>query len=135
MKHIDDNFTDLYTIAMLPEGVKLNIRNGRIIHDSPKSGEGVMSFISDTFNSVRRWYNNDNRITATNEVYSIIQTAFRILETADEDLERRYRNIFPQVSDGIVNYMKTYAKDTFITARCKIIIDNIKNYEKKEKDV
>lgn len=135
MKHIDDNFTDLYTIAMLPEGVKLNIRNGRIVHDSPKSGEGVMSFVSDTFNSMRRWYNNDNRITATNEVYSIVQTAFVILETADEDLERRYRHIFPQVSDGIVNYMKTYAKDTFITARCKIIIDNIKNFEKKEKNV
>lgn len=135
MKFIDDNFTDLYTLAMLPEGVKLIIRNGRIVQEGAKSGEGIMSFISSTFNSMRRWYNNDNRITAMNEIYTIIQTSFKILETADNDLERRYRHIFPQVVDGIKNYMKTYSKDTFITARCKILIDNINSFEKKKKDV
>ena len=135
MKHIDDNFTDLYTLAMLPEGVKINIRNGRIVHESAKSGEGVMSFVSGTFNAVRRWYNNDNRITAMNEIYVIIQTAFIILETADVDLERRYFQIIPQVIEGIKNYMRTYNSDTFITARCKIVIDNLKSFELKQKNV
>jgi hypothetical protein len=135
MKFIDDNFTDLYTLAMLPEGVKLTMRNGRIVQEGAKSGEGVMSFISSTFNAMRRWYNNDNRITAMNEIYTIIQTSFKILETADYDLQRRYLHIFPQVVDGIKNYMKTYSKDTFITARCKILIDNINAYDIKEKCV
>ena len=135
MKFIDDNFTDLYTLAMLPEGVKLTMRNGRIVQEGAKSGEGIMSFVSSTYNALRRWYNNDNRITAINEIYTIIQTSFKILETAEYDLQRRYLQLFPQVVDGIKNYMKTYSKDTFITARCKILIDNINAYDIKEKCV
>lgn len=132
MKYIDDNMTDLYTIAMLPEGVKLSIRHGRLIHDPAKSGEGVMAFISGTFNAVKRWYNNDNRATAVNEVYSVIHTAFKVIETADQDLTSRYQQVFPLVIQGIENYSRTYGTDTFITARCKILVDNLKGILKKE---
>jgi len=38
-----------------------------------------MSFVSQSFNSLRRWYNNDNRVTAMNEIYSIVQSAFKIM--------------------------------------------------------
>lgn len=135
MKYIDDNMTDLYTIAMLPEGVKLSIRHGRLVHDPSKSGEGVMAFISGTFNAVKRWYNNDNRATAVNEVYSVIQTAFKVIETADQDLVSRYQQVFPLVIQGIENYSRTYGTDTSITARCKILVDNLKSVSKKEKNI
>lgn len=136
MKHVDDNFTDLYMLAMLPEGVKISIRNGRIVHESAKSGEGVMSFISSTFNSLRRWYNNDNRMTSINEIYSIVQTSLRILEdTIDDDIRRRYDQTFPSVIQGIENYMRTYNDDAYIVSRCKIIIENIKSLEIKQKNV
>ena len=92
-----------------------------------------MSFISGTFNSMRRWYNNDNRVTSMNEIYNIIQASFANIETVDLDLERRYRYIFPQVIDGIKNYMRTYGNDVYITSRCQIIIDNINTFQKKDK--
>jgi len=127
MKHIDDNLTDLYMLSMLPEGVKLSIRNGRIVHEKPKSGEGVMSFVSHSFNSLRRWYNNDNRVTAMNEIYSIVQTAIKIMdESHDEKILERYSEILPKVIQGIDNYSRTYKDDAFIVSRCMIIIDNIK---------
>ncbi len=128
MKHIDDNLTDLYLLSMLPEGVKLSIRNGRIVHEKPKSGEGVMSFVSQSFNSLRRWYNNDNRVTAMNEIYSIVQSAFKIIEESrDEKILERYSGIFPKVIQGIENYSRTYKDDAFIVSRCMIIVDNIKS--------
>ena len=127
MKHIDDNLTDLYLLSMLPEGVKLSIRNGRIVHEKPKSGEGVMSFVSQSFNSLRRWYNNDNRITAMNEIYDVIKTATRIMdECGDGKILERYSKIFPKVVQGIENYSRTYKDDAFIVSRCMIIVDNIK---------
>jgi len=128
MKHVDDNLTDLYLLSMLPEGVKLSIRNGRIVHEKPKSGEGVMSFVSQSFNSLRRWYNNDNRITAMNEIYGIIQTAIKIMEESqDEKILERYSTILPRVIQGIENYSRTYKDDAFIVSRCMIIVDNIKS--------
>ncbi len=127
MKHVDDNFTDLYLLSMLPEGVKLSIRNGRIVHEKPKSGEGVMSFVSQSFNSLRRWYNNDNRVTAMNEIYSIVHVAIKIMEECiDEKILKRYFEILPKVIQGIENYSRTYKDDAFIVSRCMIIIDNIK---------
>lgn len=127
MKHIDDNLTDLYLLSMIPEGVKLSIRNGRIVHEKAKSGEGVMSFVSHSFNSLRRWYNNDNRVTAMNEIYTIIQTATKIMEESqDENILERYSEILPKVIQGIDNYSRTYKDDAFIVSRCMIIIDNIK---------
>lgn len=127
MKHIDDNLTDLYLLSMTPEGVKLSIRNGRIVHEKAKSGEGVMSFVSHSFNSLRRWYNNDNRVTAMNEIYSIVQTATKIMEESqDENILERYYEILPKVIQGIDNYSRTYKDDAFIVSRCMIIIDNIK---------
>ena len=130
MKHVDDNLTDLYLLSMLPEGVKISMRNGRIMHQKPKSGEGVMSFVASSFNSLRRWYNNDNRVSGTNEIYNVVQTTFRILEEAtDEKLKERYKIIFPKVIEGIENYMRTYKDDAYIVSRCSIIIDNIKDYE------
>lgn len=133
MKHIDDNLTDLYLLSMLPEGVKLSLRNGRIVHEKPKSGEGVMSFVSQSFNSLRRWYNNDNRVTAMNEIYSIVQTATKIMEECkDEKILERYSKIFPKVIQGIENYSRTYKDDAFIVSRCNIIKDNIGDYEIKK---
>ena len=130
MKHVDDNLTDLYLLSMLPEGVKISMRNGRIVHEKPKSGEGVMSFVASSFNSLRRWYNNDNRVSGTNEIYTVIQTTFRILEeTIDDKLKERYKAIFPKVIEGIENYMRTYKDDAYIVSRCSIIIDNIRDYE------
>jgi hypothetical protein len=130
MKHIDDNLTDLYLLSMLPEGVKVSIRNGRIVHEKPKSGEGVMSFVASSFNSLRRWYNNDNRVSGTNEIYNVIQTSFKILEeNVDEKLTLRYKTILPKVIEGIENFMRTYKDDAYIVSRCNIIIDNIKDYE------
>ena len=130
MKHIDDNLTDLYLLSMLPEGVKVSIRNGRIVHEKPKSGEGVMSFVASSFNSLRRWYNNDNRVSGTNEIYNVIHTSFKILEeNVDDKLTQRYRTILPKVIEGIENFMRTYKDDAYIVSRCNIIIDNIKDYE------
>ena len=130
MKHIDDNLTDLYLLSMLPEGVKVSIRNGRIVHEKPKSGEGVMSFVASSFNSLRRWYNNDNRVSGTNEIYNVIQTSFKILEeNVDDKLTQRYKTILPKVIEGIENFMRTYKDDAYIVSRCNIIIDNIKDYE------
>lgn len=128
MKHVDDNLTDLYLLSMLPEGVKLSLRNGRIVHEKPKSGEGVMSFVSQSFNSLRRWYNNDNRVTAMNEIYDIINTASTIMdESIDDDIMKRYNTLLPKVMQGIENYSRTYKDDAFIVSRCMIIIDNIKS--------
>lgn len=128
MKHIDDNLTDLYLLSMLPEGVKLSIRNGRIVHEKPKSGEGVMSFVSQSFNSIRRWYNNDNRVTAMNEIYDIVNNATKIMEEcADDSILERYSKVFPKVIQGIENYSRTYKDDAFIVSRCMIIMDNIKS--------
>lgn len=128
MKHVDDNLTDLYLLSMLPEGVKLSLRNGRIVHEKPKSGEGVMSFVSQSFNSLRRWYNNDNRVTAMNEIYDIINTASTIMdESIDDDIMKRYTTLLPKVMQGIENYSRTYKDDAFIVSRCMIIIDNIKS--------
>ena len=130
MKHIDDNLTDLYLLSMLPEGVKVSIRNGRIVHEKPKSGEGVMSFVASSFNSLRRWYNNDNRVSGTNEIYNVIQTSFKILEeNVDDKLTQRYKTILPKVIEGIENFMRTYKDDAYIVSRCNIIIDNIKDHE------
>ena len=130
MKHIDDNLTDLYLLSMLPEGVKISMRNGRIVHEKPKSGEGVMSFVASSFNSLRRWYNNDNRVSGTNEIYNVVQTTFRILEeTVDDRLKERYKILFPKVIEGIENYMRTYKDDAYIVSRCNIITDNMRDYE------
>jgi len=30
MKHVDDNLTDLYLLSMLPEGVKLSMKNPKV---------------------------------------------------------------------------------------------------------
>lgn len=130
MKHIDDNLTDLYLLSLLPEGVKVSIRNGRIVHERPKSGEGVMSFVASSFNSLRRWYNNDNRMSGINEIYNVIHTSFRILEeNTDDKLNQRYKDLFPKVIEGIENFMRTYKDDAYIVSRCNIIIDNTKGYD------
>lgn len=130
MKHIDDNLTDLYLLSLLPEGVKVSIRNGRIVHERPKSGEGVMSFVASSFNSLRRWYNNDNRMSGINEIYNVIHTSFRILEeNTDDKLSQRYKDLFPKVIEGIENFMRTYKDDAYIVSRCNIIIDNTRGYD------
>tara|TARA_R110002074_G_C12524382_1_gene664441 strand:+ start:1829 stop:2224 length:396 start_codon:yes stop_codon:yes gene_type:complete len=130
MKHVDDNLTDLYLLSMLPEGVKVSIRNGRIVHERPKSGEGVMSFVASSFNSLRRWYNNDNRMSGINEIYTVVHTSFKILdETSDDKLIQRYKVLFPKVIEGIENFMRTYKDDAYIVSRCNIIIDNTRDYD------
>ena len=53
-KHIDDNLSDLYVISLLPVDVKISIRNGRIIHEKPKGGEGFMSTVSNAMHSMKR---------------------------------------------------------------------------------
>lgn len=131
MKHIDDNLTDLHILSLLPEGVKISIRSGRLVHEKPKSGEGVMDVLSNSFNSLRRWYNNDNRTSGMNEIYGIVQESFRIVKEVDDNYKRQYAELYPRVIIGIQNYMRTYKDDSFIMSRCTILIDRIRYEEGK----
>lgn len=123
MKHIDDNLTDLHILSLLPEGVKVSVRHGRLVHEKPKTGEGVMAVLSSSMNSLRRWYNNDSRVSGMNEIFSIIQNSLRIIDEADEHYVAQYRKVFPRVIEGIQNYMRTYRDDAFITSRCNVLLE------------
>ena len=80
--HIDDNLSDLGVISLLQEGVKISLRNGRIIHEKPRGGEGFMSSLSSAMTSMKRWINNDNRTSGMNEINRVIQQSFVILQEA-----------------------------------------------------
>lgn len=125
MKHIDDNLTDLHILSLLPEGVKVSVRHGRLVHEKPKTGEGVMAVLSYSMHSLRRWYNNDSRVSGMNEIFSIVQNSLKIIEDADEHYITQYMKVFPRVVDGIQNYRRTYKDDAFITSRCSLLIERI----------
>ena len=125
MKHIDDNLTDLHILSLLPEGVKVSVRHGRLVHEKPKTGEGAMAFVSSSMNSLRRWYNNDSRVSGMNEIFTIVQNSLKILEGSDEHYVIQYKNVLPKLIEGIQNYMRTYKDDAFITSRCNVLLERI----------
>lgn len=132
-KHIDDNLADLYVISLLPEGVKISIKNGRIIHEKPKSGDGFMATLSNAMHAMRRWLNSDNRTSGINEIYSIVQQSFmNVQELIDEKTQSsyldRYDRLYPNVVTGIENYKRTYSDDAYIVSRCNVIIGNIQTF-------
>ena len=122
-KCIDDNLTDLHLISLLQEGVKISVRQGRIVHEQPK-GENVMANVTGSF---KRWFFNDNRKSGVNEIYSIVKQAIQIISEGEKDsyYHKKYIEILPKVIDGINNYKLTYKEDAYITSRCNVIIDGI----------
>jgi len=122
-KCIDDNLTDLHIISLLPEGVKISVRNGKIIHEQPK-GENI---VHNAMGSVKRWFFNDNRKSGIHELYAIIKQALSIIEELDKKSYYyiKYVDLLPKVIDGIKNYNSTYRDDSFIASRCNVIIDGI----------
>ena len=126
--HIDDNLSDLGVISLLQEGVKISLRNGRIIHEKPRGGEGFMSSLSSAMTSVKRWFNNDNRTSGMNEINRVIQQSFVIVIDANESYVKMYMDLYPKVIVGLQNYRRTYADDPYIISRCNIIINNLQTY-------
>jgi hypothetical protein len=131
-KHIDDNLADLYVISLLPEGVKISIKNGRIIHEKPKGGDGFMSSVSNIMHGMKRWMNSDNRTSGINEIYTIVQRSFmnvnELLEEKYQSYLTRYDRLYPDVVTGIENYKRTYSDDAYIVSRCNVIIGNIQTF-------
>ena len=124
-KCIDDNLTDLNLISLLPEGVKISVRNGRIVHEHPK-GENVVTNVAGSF---KRWFFNDNRKSGVSELYNIVKQALQLINdkvvTESSYYYTKYMEIFPKVIEGIRNYQMTYKDDAYITSRCNVIIDGI----------
>lgn len=123
-KYIDDNLTDLNILALLPEGVKISVRSGRIVHETIKDG----NFLAGAINSVKRWVFNDNRKSGVQEIYTIVELAVKILRALEVGgvYHEMYMDILPKVATGIENYKRTYKDDAFVASRCNIIIRNIK---------
>jgi hypothetical protein len=126
--HIDDNLSDLGVISLLQEGVKISLRNGRIVHEKPKGGDGFMSSLSNAMNSMKRWLNNDNRTSGMNEINRVIQQSFIILNDANDSYVKMYKELYPKVIVGLENYRRTYGDDPYIISRCNIIITNLQTY-------
>lgn len=126
--HIDDNLSDLGVISLLQEGVKISLRNGRIIHEKPRGGEGFMSSLSSAMTSMKRWINNDNRTSGMNEINRVIQQSFVILQETNESYRKMYNDLYPKVIIGLENYRRTYADDPYIISRCNILINNLQTY-------
>ena len=115
-KYIDDNLTDLNILALLPEGVKISVRSGRIVHDD----------VNNAFNSFKRWIYNDNRKSGIQYIYNIVSDSLQILtETDNPAYKQIYLDILPNVIKGIENYKRTYMPDAFICSRCAVIVHNI----------
>jgi hypothetical protein len=127
-KCIDDNLTDLHLISLLQEGVKISVRQGRIVHEQPK-GENVVTNVASSF---KRWFFNDNRKSGINEMYSIVKQAIEIIAEGEKGsyYHKKYIEILPKVIDGINNYKLTYKEDAYITSRCNVIIDGINSVSK-----
>ena len=121
---IDDNLTDLNVISLLPVGVKLSVRSGKILHEKPKGENVVTNFIG----SAKRWFYNDNRNSGVMEIYTVVKQSIKILtETLSDEsfYRRRYMELLPKVKDGIDNYKITYEDDSFIISKCNVIINGI----------
>tara|TARA_R110000851_G_scaffold317746_2_gene481322 strand:- start:447 stop:848 length:402 start_codon:yes stop_codon:yes gene_type:complete len=131
-KCIDDNLTDLNLISLLAEGVKISVRQGRIVHEQAK-GENIVTNVASSF---KRWFFNDNRKSGVNEMYAIVKQAIQILDADEKALKKnsfyynKYIEILPKVIDGIDNYKLTYKEDAYITSRCNVIIDGINSVPK-----
>ena len=125
---IDDNLTDLHLISLLQEGVKISVRQGRIVHEQPK-GENVVTNVA---SSLKRWFFNDNRKSGINEMYSIVKQAIQIIAEGEKSsyYHKKYIEILPKVIEGINNYKITYKEDAYITSRCNVIIDGINSVSK-----
>lgn len=121
---IDDNLTDLNVISLLPVGVKLSVRSGKILHEKPKGENIVTNFIG----SAKRWFFNDNRNSGVAEIYTVVKQAIKILSetlTSDSFYRRKYMELLPKVKEGIENYKITYEDDSFIISKCNVIINGI----------
>ena len=131
-KFIDENILNLKIISKIKENDKLLAHKNLLEIDSPH-----------IFQSVNRWYNNENRNITIDKLNNILEGTFNITKSILErekiikkkkSLEENNSQLFQTLIlemrnclTGLDNLKKTYSEDILISSQLDLLINKLNN--------
>lgn len=132
-KFIDENILNLKIISKIKENDKLLAHKNLLEIDSPH-----------IFQSVNRWYNNENRNITIDKLNNILEGTFNITKSILEreknnkeekkSLEENNSQLFQTLIlemrnclTGLDNLKKTYCEDILISSQLDLLINKLNN--------
>ena len=132
-KFIDENILNLKIISKIKENDKLLAHKNLLEIDSPH-----------LFQSVNRWYNNENRNITIDKLNNILEGTFNITKSILEkeknnkeekkSLEENNSQLFQTLIlemrnclTGLDNLKKTYSEDILISSQLDLLINKLNN--------
>lgn len=132
-KFIDENILNLKIISKIKENDKLLAQKNLLEIDSPH-----------LFQSVNRWYNNENRNITIDKLNNILEGTFNITKSILEkeknnkeekkSLEENNSQLFQTLIlemrnclTGLDNLKKTYSEDILISSQLDLLINKLNN--------
>lgn len=126
-KKIDQNILNLKILSKIKENDKLLTNNELLEIDSPH-----------LFQSINRWYNNENRNITIEKLNSILEDTFLITENLlnenkeEKNLEETntqiFQNLILEMKNSLVgleNLKKTYSTDILISSQIDLLIGKL----------
>lgn len=126
-KKIDQNILNLKILSKIKENDKLLTNNELLEIDSPH-----------LFQSINRWYNNENRNITIEKLNSILEDTFLITEKLlnenkeEKNLEETntqiFQNLILEMKNSLVgleNLKKTYSTDILISSQIDLLIGKL----------
>nr|QDY51976.1 hypothetical protein 2_48 [Mimiviridae sp. ChoanoV1] len=126
-KKIDQNILNLKILSKIKENDKLLTNNELLEIDSPH-----------IFQSINRWYNNENRNITIEKLNSILEDTFLITENLlnenkeEKNLEETntqiFQNLILEMKNSLVgleNLKKTYSTDILISSQIDLLIGKL----------
>ena len=132
-KFIDENILNLKIISKIKENDKLLAHKNLLEIDSPH-----------IFQSVNRWYNNENRNITIDKLNNILEGTFNITKsilereknnkeekkTLEENNSQLFQTLILEMRNcltGLDNLKKTYCEDILISSQLDLLINKLNN--------
>ena len=132
-KFIDENILNLKIISKIKENDKLLAHKNLLEIDSPH-----------LFQSVNRWYNNENRNITIDKLNNILEGTFNITKSIlekeknnkeekkslEENNSQLFQTLILEMRNcliGLDNLKKTYSEDILISSQLDLLINKLNN--------